>query len=41
MRLAALEAYVKEVGEESPQDLKKRKKKGKGVKKAVHTRMTT
>ncbi|KAF2585165.1 hypothetical protein F2Q70_00036560 [Brassica cretica] len=43
--LASLEAYVKEVGDDSPEDspedshedVKEREKKGKGVKWSVHT----
>ncbi|KAL0690143.1 hypothetical protein Bca4012_089821 [Brassica carinata] len=39
--LASLEAYVEEVGDDSPEDshedVKEREKKGKGVKWSVHT----
>ena len=32
--LASLEAYVEEVGDDSPEDVKEREKKGKGVKRS-------
>ncbi|KAG5415326.1 hypothetical protein IGI04_002893 [Brassica rapa subsp. trilocularis] len=35
--LTALEDYVEKIGEDSPEDVKEREKKGKGVKRTVHT----